>query len=101
MSGGALVTMLLILGVVWGGFTILLAYALRREAAKRRDASTPDMQDADDRGALVVLRDADDRGSTRVPPSSRRETDTRGQDADGRDSHETASDQPPSNDQET
>ncbi|RMH22567.1 MAG: MetS family NSS transporter small subunit [Acidobacteria bacterium] len=35
MSIGAAVTMILITGVVWGGFVALLLRAIRREARKR------------------------------------------------------------------
>ena len=35
MSDNAFITMLCVLGIVWGGFAVLLGYALRREAGKR------------------------------------------------------------------
>jgi hypothetical protein len=34
MTDQALFTMLLVLGTVWGGFVLLLLYALRRESQK-------------------------------------------------------------------
>jgi hypothetical protein len=42
MNDGAFFTMLLVLGTVWGGFALLLAYALKREAAKRRGSDSPE-----------------------------------------------------------
>ncbi len=51
MTGGALITMILILGIVWGGFMLLLIYALRREAGKsRRDGSHEDADVREDAG---------------------------------------------------
>ena len=37
MSGTAIVTMVVICGLVWGGFLGLLGFALRKENAKTRD----------------------------------------------------------------
>lgn len=37
MTDQALITMLTILGTVWGGFLLLLGYALRREARKNSE----------------------------------------------------------------
>ena len=36
MTDSALITMLLVLGSVWGGFILLLTYAFRRESQKSR-----------------------------------------------------------------
>jgi len=36
MNDSAFVTMLVVLGIVWGGFLLILGYALKREAGKRR-----------------------------------------------------------------
>lgn len=38
MSPLAILTMILILSVVWGGFAVCLATALRREAGKDRES---------------------------------------------------------------
>lgn len=35
MTDQAIITMLIVLGGVWGGFALLLTYALRRESRKR------------------------------------------------------------------
>jgi hypothetical protein len=37
MNGTAILTMVLICGLIWGGFVTLAAFALRREAAKRSE----------------------------------------------------------------
>lgn len=37
MTDQATITMLLLLGAVWGGFLFLLGYALRREAHKKSE----------------------------------------------------------------
>lgn len=37
MSAGAVVMMVAICGLVWGGFLVLLTRALREEGRKRRD----------------------------------------------------------------
>lgn len=47
MSALAIVTMVVICGVVWGGFLLLVATAVRKEGAKtaaeaRSEASAPD-----------------------------------------------------------
>ena len=65
MSDGAIITMILILGIVWGGFLLLLIYALRREAGKsRRDGAR---EDANAREDDIARQDADtqDGGSVR------------------------------------
>lgn len=36
MSTHALITMIIICGLVWGGFTLLLIRAIRSESAKKR-----------------------------------------------------------------
>jgi len=36
MQASTWITMILILGIVWGGFGLLLARAFRKESAKRR-----------------------------------------------------------------
>jgi Flp pilus assembly protein protease CpaA len=38
MNGTAILTMVLICGLVWGGFVTLVILALRRERAKGKDA---------------------------------------------------------------
>lgn len=40
MNDQAFVTMLVVLGIVWGGFAALLIYALRRERSKRSSDET-------------------------------------------------------------
>lgn len=42
MNDQAFVTMIVVLGLVWGGFAALLAYALRRERRKRADRNSQD-----------------------------------------------------------
>jgi hypothetical protein len=42
LSGAALVSMVIVCGVVWGGFVTLLARALRREGSKQRAAEGGD-----------------------------------------------------------
>ena len=36
MSPGAILFMILVLGIVWGGFTFSLVWALRKERSKKR-----------------------------------------------------------------
>ncbi|NOY77908.1 MAG: methionine/alanine import family NSS transporter small subunit [Calditrichaeota bacterium] len=36
MTKGAVVFMILILGIIWGGFTVTLVTALRKEKKKKR-----------------------------------------------------------------
>jgi len=43
MSGAAAVSMLLVCGVVWGGFVGLLIRAARREGAKSRKGGSGDL----------------------------------------------------------
>jgi len=40
MSGGTWLMMAILLGINWGGFIALLVYSSRREAHKRRQASS-------------------------------------------------------------
>ncbi len=40
MTDHALITMLVVLGTVWGGFLLLLARALRRESRKKSQQSS-------------------------------------------------------------
>lgn len=37
MSGEAIVMMVVICGLVWGGFLVLLIRAIKRESSKQRD----------------------------------------------------------------
>jgi len=41
MSALAVTTMIVVCGFVWGGFAVLLARAIGREGAKRRDGRGP------------------------------------------------------------
>ena len=41
MSGLAVFVMIVICGIVWGGFAVLIALAVRKEAAKARLSSLP------------------------------------------------------------
>jgi hypothetical protein len=52
MSGTAIATMILICGVVWGGFALLLSRAVRHEGWKREaEEAPPRERSGDDRGA--------------------------------------------------
>lgn len=42
MTEQAFLTMLAVLGSVWGGFSLLLLYALRRESRKSKTQQKPD-----------------------------------------------------------
>lgn len=41
MSGMAILTMILILGIIWGGFLVTLILALKKERLKARSNSEP------------------------------------------------------------